>query len=128
MEPMAAQSGAQVVPEIVEASDQFGRLIGTSESSLTSVPISSLRERPEDLLGLMEHFARLESLTSPSHSDAAPGGLERIERDAIVTSIWTHSGNLSRVARDLRISRSTLYLKLKKYALESVLLEVRRGP
>jgi len=31
------------------------------------------------------------------------------------------------VARDLRISKSTLYLKTKKYALEPILNQVRRA-
>jgi transcriptional regulator of acetoin/glycerol metabolism len=48
-----------------------------------------------------------------------------VERDAIQTVIRLHRGNLTHVARDLRISRSTIYLKLKKYGLEPVLSEVR---
>jgi transcriptional regulator with PAS, ATPase and Fis domain len=53
-------------------------------------------------------------------------GLKRVEFDAIDVAIRTHRGNLTRVARSLNISKSTLYLKVKKYALEPVVDEVRR--
>jgi transcriptional regulator of acetoin/glycerol metabolism len=115
---------AQVVSRIGDASDEFGRLIGSSESSVTSMQISSLHERPDALRALVEHLPGDDGHTSPSHA-GTPGGLERIERDAIASAIWTHGGNLRRVAGALRIARSTLYLKVKKYALESILQEVR---
>jgi len=67
---------------------------------------------------------------SDSGLDPSPSlaGLELVERDTIKTVIRLHRGNLTMVARDLRISRSTIYLKLKKYRLESVLNEVRTIP
>jgi transcriptional regulator with PAS, ATPase and Fis domain len=62
----------------------------------------------------------------PSVEAMSPlGGLSQVERDAIQSVIRHHRGNLTHVARDLRISRSTIYLKLKKYGLEPVLSEVR---
>jgi transcriptional regulator with PAS, ATPase and Fis domain len=81
------------------------------------VGLSSL---PDDIIGI-------EELQPATYSGEAHTGLERVERDAIGAAIWTHCGNLSRVARDLCISRSTLYLKMKKYALEPILQEVRRS-
>jgi transcriptional regulator of acetoin/glycerol metabolism len=60
----------------------------------------------------------------------APGpitmmGLDAVERDAIRAAILTYHGNLTQVARALRIAKSTLYLKIEKYALEHVLQTVR---
>jgi sigma-54 dependent transcriptional regulator, acetoin dehydrogenase operon transcriptional activator AcoR len=60
----------------------------------------------------------------------APGslpvtGLDAVERDAIRATILTHHGNLTQVARALRIAKSTLYLKIQKYALDHVLHTVR---
>ena len=52
-------------------------------------------------------------------------GLDAVERDAIVTAILTYHGNLTQVARTLRIAKSTLYLKITKYALDHVLHTVR---
>ncbi len=46
-----------------------------------------------------------------------PRSLEDIERDAIVSAMETNRGNLSDVARQLGIGRSTLYRKLEQYGL-----------
>lgn len=50
-----------------------------------------------------------------------------VEKDAISAAILTRQGNLTQVARDLNISRSTLYLKIEKHALDPVLDEARLG-
>jgi DNA-binding NtrC family response regulator len=60
----------------------------------------------------------------------APGalpvtGLEAVERDAIRAAILTYHGNLTQVARTLGIAKSTLYLKIERYALDHVLRTVR---
>lgn len=54
-------------------------------------------------------------------ADAAPGSgkLESVELDFIRKTIAAHGGNLTRVAKDLGIAKSTLYLKLKKYGLDA---------
>jgi len=46
-----------------------------------------------------------------------PRNLEDIERDAIISAMETNRGNLSDVARQLGIGRSTLYRKLEQYGL-----------
>jgi sigma-54 dependent transcriptional regulator, acetoin dehydrogenase operon transcriptional activator AcoR len=51
--------------------------------------------------------------------------LEAVERDAISAAIATCHGNLTLVARELRISKSTLYLKVEKHGLGAILLEAR---
>ena len=45
----------------------------------------------------------------------------RIEVELIVKAISMHRGNLTRVARDLQVSRTTLYRKLRAYNLEKLL-------
>lgn len=52
-------------------------------------------------------------------------GLQGVECEAIGAAIRTHHGNLTQVAKDLHISKSTLYLKMKKYCLEPIVREVR---
>ncbi len=42
---------------------------------------------------------------------------QRLEADLIVQALTRHSGNLKRAAKELGISRTTLYLSLKKYGL-----------
>ena len=54
------------------------------------------------------------------------GGLKELEREAIASSIKEQAGNLTEVAKVLHVSRSTLYLKLRRYGLEPMLAEVRR--
>ncbi|NJN69373.1 MAG: sigma-54-dependent Fis family transcriptional regulator [Nitrospira sp.] len=44
----------------------------------------------------------------------------RIEVEMIVKAISLHRGNLTRVARDLDVSRTTLYRKLREYNLQSL--------
>jgi transcriptional regulator with PAS, ATPase and Fis domain len=68
---------------------------------------------------------------SPSDRPSAPPTprrLEEIERDAIETTLREYEGNMTEVARALQVSRSTLYVKLRKYGLESILAQIRRGP
>ena len=59
-----------------------------------------------------------ELFDEPASALAAAGGtLEDIERRTIVASIHQHNGNLAEVARQLGITRQTLYNKIKKYGL-----------
>src|SRR5712664_1738928 len=51
--------------------------------------------------------------------------LEAVEHDAISSAIATCHGNLTLVAKELRISKSTVYEKVRKHGLEKVLLEAR---
>jgi len=56
---------------------------------------------------------------TPVGPAAAPSGrsLEELEREAIVRAMEANHGNLSDVARQLGIGRSTLYRKLEQYGL-----------
>ena len=62
----------------------------------------------------------------PVPRESAPvADLSAVERDAIGAAIARRHGNLTLVAQELRISKSTLYLKVRKYGLDKLLLEVR---
>jgi sigma-54 dependent transcriptional regulator, acetoin dehydrogenase operon transcriptional activator AcoR len=61
---------------------------------------------------------------APTHS-APVAGLGAVERDAIRTAIASCHGNLTLAASKLRISKSTLYLKVRKHGLDKTLLEGR---
>jgi sigma-54 dependent transcriptional regulator, acetoin dehydrogenase operon transcriptional activator AcoR len=52
--------------------------------------------------------------------------LSTVERDAVRTAIARRHGNLTLVAQELGISKSTLYLKIRKYGLDELLVEARR--
>ena len=51
--------------------------------------------------------------------------LDAVERDAISTTIVRRRGNLTMAAKELRISKSTLYLKIDKYGLNPTLHQAR---
>lgn len=50
--------------------------------------------------------------------DSLRAAHRRIEVELLVRAISLHHGNLTRAARDLEVSRSTLYRKLRTYGLE----------
>lgn len=52
--------------------------------------------------------------------------LQQAERAAIVAAIERHRGNLTSVARDLGIAKSTLYLRLDKLGLKEALERMRQ--
>jgi transcriptional regulator of acetoin/glycerol metabolism len=61
-----------------------------------------------------------------SAESAAVRDLDAVERDAISTAIGRRQGNLTMVAKDLRISKSTLYLKIDRYGLSPALRQARQ--
>jgi len=61
-----------------------------------------------------------------SAESAAVPGLDAVERDAISGAIVRRHGNLTMVAKELRISKSTLYLKIDKYGLHTTLRQARQ--
>jgi len=63
-------------------------------------------------------------LLVPTHP-ATVANLEAVERDAISTAIASCHGNLTLAAKELRISKSTLYVKVRKHGLDKTLLEAR---
>ena len=91
--------------------------------------VRELRNLIESLTLLStERSVRLVDLPEEVAAPGAPQGeptapvrtfsLEATERDAIFRAIEAGGGNLSLVAKTLKISRSTLYRKMKHYGLE----------
>lgn len=67
---------------------------------------------PYDLDLASEELQPVESLDSLREAH------RRIEMELLVKAISLHHGNLTRIARDLEVSRSTLYRKLRAYGLD----------
>lgn len=59
-----------------------------------------------------------EELQTADSLDSLRAAHRRIEMELLVKAISLHRGNLTRMARDLEVSRSTLYRKLRAYGLE----------
>jgi DNA-binding NtrC family response regulator len=60
---------------------------------------------------------------APAHRPS----LEAAEKRAIGDSIAHNAGNLTRIARELGISKSTLYAKIRKHELGPVVERARRS-
>lgn len=60
----------------------------------------------------------VEELPTADSLDSLRAAHRRIEMELLVKAISLHQGNLTRMARDLEVSRSTLYRKLRAYGLE----------
>ena len=81
---------------------------------------------------LPSEFTATIAARKPPHG--APGALpvtslEAVEREAIIAAILSADGNLTQVAHDLHIAKSTLYLRIKKFELDHVLRTVKlSGP
>ena len=67
---------------------------------------------PQDLALASEELQTVDSL------DSLRAAHRRIEMELLVKAISLHHGNLTRAARDLEVSRSTLYRKLRAYGLD----------
>ncbi len=79
-----------------------------------------------DLLALSDSFtapASAEPSSSPSPAESALSARrDRIERQMIEQTLAEHSGNVTRAAKSLSISRTTLYAKVKRMGID-----LRRG-
>ncbi|MHB8881282.1 MAG: sigma-54-dependent transcriptional regulator [Thermodesulfovibrionales bacterium] len=58
------------------------------------------------------------SAPSPSEKETHPNSLEEWEKELIVESIKKNSNNLTKVCNELRIGRTTLWRKMKKYNIQ----------
>ena len=65
-----------------------------------------------------------EDIHATDSLDSLRAAHQRIETELLVKALTFHRGNMSRVARDLKVSRSTLYRKLKQYELEKFTLSL----
>lgn len=79
--------------------------------ALATGPMIELHDLPEKLFHL-----DLDSKSSLS-STPPPKGLAAMERDLIMERLRVHQGNLGLVAKDLGISRTTLWRRMKEYKI-----------
>ena len=86
--------------------------------------------RPPDLFAPTAGPVAPQPAVGPAEApDAAPSGamspLDRAERDAILAAIQRNRGNLTGVARELGIAKSTLYTRLDRFALKDSVTRLR---
>ena len=94
-----------------------GMVMLTNDDAVTAAAL------PEELVLSAAATGRGPSVSAES---PAVRDLDAVERDAIHTAIGRCHGNLTMVAKDLRISKSTLYLKIDKYGLNPTLRQARQ--
>jgi sigma-54 dependent transcriptional regulator, acetoin dehydrogenase operon transcriptional activator AcoR len=94
-----------------------GMVMLTNDDTVTAAAL------PEEIA---VSVAAAERTTHVSAESPAVPDLDAVERDAISTAIARRHGNLTMVAKDLRISKSTLYLKIEKYGLNTTLRQARQ--
>ncbi|MFP4845410.1 sigma-54-dependent transcriptional regulator [Winogradskyella sp. PE311] len=68
--------------------------------------------KPDDLV-----FSSIERSTTSKHIEATSMNLDDIEKNAILTVLEKHKGNVSKSAKELGITRAALYRRLEKYEL-----------
>ena len=119
LEQLAQRHGCErkrVSPELLEvlsAYDWPGNIRELSNVVTAAFYLSEERElRPGDL------SVEFHMTASPKAGNAAISPLEEAEREMIATAVSELKGNLTQVAKRLKIAKSTLYIKLKKYGLE----------
>src|SRR6266478_4246556 len=118
-------------PEVIEALERYawpgnvremrhvveGMVMLTNDDTVTAAAL------PEEMALSVADTGRGPSVSAES---PAVRDLDAVERDAIHTAIGRRHGNLTMVAKDLRISKSTLYLKIDKYELNPALRQARQ--
>ena len=110
-------------PEVLNAFESYAwpgnvreiRNVVEGMGMLTTGETVSVADLPPDI------ESSLTANPQPVSSRAPVTNLEVVERDAISAAIVTCHGNLTLAARELNVSKSTLYLKLEKYGLSEVL-------
>ena len=85
----------------------------------TSAGEVAIEDLPVEILAASPAAAATNSATSPIAPEAAR--LEEFEHLAIVRALESAQGNLTQAARSLGISRGTLYRKVERYHLQSVI-------
>ena len=118
-------------PEVIDALERYawpgnvremrhvveGMVMLTTDDTVTAAAL------PEEIALSVPATGRERGVSAES---AAVRDLDAVERDAISTAITQRQGNLTMVAKDLRISKSTLYLKIEKYGLTPTLRQARQ--
>ena len=112
--------------ETVDFPQVFSQTLGRDIAlkAIEAVPVPSAPVHIDTALA-RQRIVQDEPVITPDRFLAPTGeiaALAEIERAAIVFAIEHHSGRMSRVARALKIGRSTLYRKLHEYGLAEELI------
>ncbi|MDH5609701.1 MAG: sigma-54 dependent transcriptional regulator [Cyclobacteriaceae bacterium] len=68
-------------------------------------------------LGPDDFFFLIQKQDSPSTADADSFNLDDVEKSVIQRAVNKHNGNISKAARELGLTRASLYRRLEKYGL-----------
>lgn len=118
----ALQRAAVMTQDAVIRPDDLPSTLGSQPHMAPPLPADTPTTGPEEP-GQQEDLVNSQTHFETDHG--RPGGtpaestltLEDLERKAIETALSRGGSNLSKVARELGIGRTTLYRKLKKYGL-----------
>jgi len=118
-------------PEVIDALERYAwpgnvremRHVVEGMVMLTSDEIVTAAALPEEIALSAAATPREPGVSAEA---AAVPDLDAVERHAISTAIARRHGNLTMVAKELRISKSTLYLKIDKHGLNPALRQARQ--
>ncbi|WP_171294769.1 sigma-54-dependent Fis family transcriptional regulator [Acinetobacter populi] len=83
---------------------------------------------PEDILsGQTEHKYQTESCTFTAQIKRSTKSLQDIEYDLMKQTLLDCHGNITKAAKTLGLAKSTLYLKIKKYSLNDLVIGLREN-
>jgi transcriptional regulator of acetoin/glycerol metabolism len=86
---------------------------------LTSAkPLLDIDDVPPHLSMPLPTASPLPAEPGPFDDVPALGGLEHAEREVILNAIRQFDGNMTAVAREIGIAKSTLYVKLKRFGID----------
>ncbi len=77
---------------------------------------------PADIISCLRKGATTHTDTQPS---PGTGLLQHSEQKSIEQALALHHGNMTSVAKYLGIAKSTLYMKIKKYGIETKIAQIR---
>jgi len=117
-------------PEVLDAFERYAwpgnvrelRSVVEGMVMLATGDAVTVADLPPEIASSITEASLQLAVPTPS---ATVTNLEAVERAAISTAIAGCHGNLTLVAKELQISKSTLYAKVRKHALDQILLEAR---
>ena len=83
---------------------------------MSTGPVLTKESLPEEL---RQSFVTDSIKANSASSRLDMKSLEQVEKDAIISMIERLGGNMTAVARELGIAKSTLYVKLKKFDIST---------
>ncbi len=107
------------VRELMHLVEAEASVLAPSETIIRRVPTISRRvyRTIQTPAPPSSNVARADTI-APS-SGVSPGPLDDVERRAYREALSHHGGNVSKAARALGVSRSTMYVKMRRYGLDA---------